>query len=245
MRTVRILAATLVAFVLAALALTLPASAATATEVGPTCAVANASFTTHVSNRPDSAIGGGTWALDTFTRKTVVTCVGIDTYQVDLVDQGTFTPVAAAHSPQAGVPIHNLPFTGSFDGGTSFKVVSADKPVDPKAGANGQYSSADWAALVFPKGDITQGSFRWDYAHCSDHWTNAATSSGDILGKVCPTKPVKPTPPTSTVTAPPTTVVQPVPGPTKVVTVTVTNPTQFVTVPNTVKGVNTGDGSLS
>jgi hypothetical protein len=219
-------------------------SSASAVTTAPVCAVASATFHTTVSNRDDSAVGGTNWAKDNFVRTTVVTCIGTDTYKVNLIDdKGTFTPVANANSPQAGVPIHNLPFTGTFSGGTTFTVVSTDAPVDPKAGANGQFSSSEWTRLlVFPKADpskIVQPTFRWVYTYCGESWINESpVNSGDITGKVCPAKP-----PTSTVTAPPTTVVQPVPGPTKVVTVT--NPGQFAAVPDTAKGVNTGDGSLS
>lgn len=223
-------------------------TAASATTVATATCPAPVSFTTHVVNRPDSSAHGD-WAKDTFTRTTTVTCVVPGTYKVTLADSGSFTPLPGALSPTAGLPIQNLPFTGTFVGGTSFVVESAGSPVNPTAGASGKYSSSEWAKLVFPNGKAEQGAFGWTYSHCGETWVNASAGNhGDITGKKCHVPPTKATPtspaPTTTVTAPPTATsgnVPPVTVPVKVVV----NPGQFAVTPNTSKGVDTGDGSLS
>jgi hypothetical protein len=220
------------------------ATAASAT-VTPAQGCVDATFTTHVVNRPDSS-SHGDWAKDNFTRTTVVKCT-VGGAQVSLIDSGTFTPLPGALSPAAGVPIHNLPFSGQFSGGTSFTVKTTAKAADPVLGASGKFSSSEWIKLVFPKGEATQQGWQWTYKHCGQTWVNAAGgNSGDITGEgKCPVPPkhtYTPKPPvTTTVTPAPTTVVPPVNVPVKVTV----NPGQFVVTPNTSKGVDTGDGSLS
>jgi hypothetical protein len=246
MKAVRMFAT---AAVLAAVATATIGTAASAAQIGtataPTAACVGATYTTHVVNRPDSS-SHGDWAKDTFTRTTAVICIE-GGYRVNLTDVGTFAPLPGAVSPAAGVPIHNLPFTGQFTGGTSFTVKTADKPVNPVAGASGKFSSSEWAKLVFPEAkDIVQGGWGWTYSHCGESWKNQATGNvGDITG----VKPCHPAKPTTTSPAPSTsatpTTSAPAPTTSTKPVVVVSNPGQFQTVPNVTSGVATGDGSLS
>lgn len=237
MRAVRLFVAGAVAVLAATVGLSAPASATTVPV--PVCA--GATFTTAVTNRPDSGLHGN-WAKDTFTRTTAVLCID-GGYRINLSDTGSFTTLAGALSPSAGVPIHDAPFTGSFVGGMTLTVKSETGPVDPGTSdaKAGKYSSSEWAALVFPKGKITVEGWGWTYKHCGETWVNAAAgNSGDITGTTkCPPKPTTTTPAPTTKTTPPvTTTVTPAP-------VVISNPGQFQTVPNVSKGVDTGDGSLS
>ena len=224
-------------------------STAAATDLTAPSCQADVTFTTHVSNRPDSSAHGD-WAKDDFTRTTTVHCLTPGSYRVTLSDSGTFTPLPGALSPMAGLPIHNLPWktAGSFEGGTSFTVATNATPVNPSAGASGKYSSSEWAELVFPKGKIVAGAFGWTYKHCGETWINASSGNhGDITGKLCYIPPVKTTTPAPTTTVTKTNNPAP-PSVTVPVTVPVhvtVNPGQFAVTPNTSKGVDTGDGSLS
>jgi hypothetical protein len=242
MKTARAIAAA-VAVAIAALMLAPPASATTVPAV-----CATATFTTTVTDRPDSGLHGD-WAKDTFTRTTTVVCLGDGQFRMDVVDSGHFTTLPNALSPNAGLPI-GPPITGDFSGKASATVKWAGGALkDPTAGASGKFSTSEWIGLVFgveAKGSLT--AWAWTYKHCTEKWVNANTgNSGDITGKKCHV------PPTSTSPAPTTkpTVTTTAPAPTTTTTstskpvVVVTNPGQFQTVPNVSKGVNTGDGSLS
>jgi hypothetical protein len=213
------------ALVLATIGFAAPAQATT-----EPAACSGATFTTHVKNRPDSAVSGGTWAFDTFTRTTAVTCTGTG-YHVVLTDLGTFTTAGATtgKSPQAGTTLPGV-VTGSFKGGTEFDVVSATTPKDPAAGADGSKSSSEWMTLVFPDGKAVQGAWSWTYVRsCGkqnvETWTNEPTSKGDIAGvPTCVRETPKPSPtstskppvtktstPSSTVPAPSSTTAAPAP----------------------------------
>jgi hypothetical protein len=200
-----------------------------------------ATFTTSVSADPDSG-NHGDWAVDNFVRTTEISLQCDGTYKVDIFDNGTFTTLSDANSPGAGLPLPFKPIMGKFQGSDTFTVTSKTAPVlVAPANVVGGPSTSTWASRFFAGNNGVGGAWGWTYTTPCEKWIDASTGTpGDITGKVCPTKPPVPT---STVTAPPTTVVQPVPGQTKVVTVT--NPGQFAAVPDTAKGVNTGDGSLS
>jgi hypothetical protein len=242
MRPVRLIAATLAAFLLAVLALALPATAtaATAPVCSPTAVVAT--FHTAVSADQDSG-NHGDWAVDAFVRTTEIYNLCDGTYRVNVSDSGAFTTKAGALSPTAGLPLPSTPVVGKFAGTDTFLVTSETAPVlTAPAAVVGSPSTSTWPSRFFAGNNGVGGAWGWTYTTACEKWVNAASgNTGDITGKVCPTKPA---PPTSTTPAPPTTVTKPAPAPvTKVVTVT--NPGQFATVPNVAKGVDTGDGSLA
>lgn len=155
-------------------------------------------FTTQVTDRPDSGLGG-TWAHDTFVRTTTVTCNLADTYTVTVADVGTFKTVAGT-SPQTGVPLSGG-VVGKFTGGATMVVTSAEKPHAPPAANAGDVSSSEWPGLLFGNYSSVMGNWGWTYTRPCESWKNAVTGNeGDITGKSC----VKPKP-TTTTTKPPVT----------------------------------------
>jgi hypothetical protein len=188
----------------------------------------------------------GDWAKDKLTRTTIVDKVGPTTFTMKLIDEGTFDTSAFGINPGDGTPLHRT-VTGSVTGGATITVQSTSEPKQPST-AGGNTKSSNWAKLVFT-GFTGQNSYPWSWTYSTkcEHYTQAAAGeSGSITGKLChvpPTTTPKP-PVTTTVTSPvPTTkvVVPPVNVPVHVVV----NPGQFAVTPNTSKGVDTGDGSLS
>lgn len=160
-----------------AVAIGTPASAATTTCPG--------TFTTAVTNRPDSGAHGD-WAKDTFTRTTTVECLGDNKYKLTLADVGTFTTVAGL-SPGTGVVLP-VGITGSFTGGATVVVTSETPPVAPPSTSDGTVSSSEWAKLLFPGNAGVISAWHWVYSTKCETWTNVETgSSGDVTGKTCET----------------------------------------------------------
>lgn len=148
-------------------------------------------YNTQVHNRPDSAVGGGTWAKDTFKRTTVVTNNCDGTYKLVLKDRGTFKTVAGT-SPQNGVPLSGG-VTGEFYGGATLVVTSQTAPHGPPVHNGGNVSSSEWPSLLFDVGYTgVMGDWGWTYKRFCERWVNAAGgNSGDITGKSCvPKQPV-------------------------------------------------------
>lgn len=184
------------------------------------CPVPVPTFTTQVTDRPDSGLHG-TWALDTFKRTTTVKCNIADpnVYKVVLTDVGTFKTVAGK-SPQVGVPLSGE-VVGKFSGSATMTVTSAEKPHAPPATNAGDVSSSEWPSLLFDEYSSVMGSWGWNYTRLCEFWKNAAAgNSGDITGKSCykpPTSTTTSTTPlpvttTTTATAPVTTTTTPAPG---------------------------------
>lgn len=159
-------------------------------------------YTTEVTGRPDSGKHGD-WATDDFTRTTKVCQTDDTTYVLTISDAGTFTTLAGAKSPAAGVDLP-APFTGSFTGGATVTVTSDVSPVAPPASSPGDKSTSEWASLLFPGNNGTISGWSWTYGTKCETWVNAeAGNSGDVTGVECEydEEPSTTVPPTTT--APP------------------------------------------
>jgi hypothetical protein len=169
------------------------ASASATEQTAPPGCVAGvvATYTTQVNGREDSGLNGP-WATDTFTRTTVVTTNCEGTYDLKISDQGSFTVIAGAKSPQNAVNLQASAFLkpGDFSGGATVTVKSDIPPINPGAASNGKISTSEWAGLLFPgnNGDMTD--WGWTYSYCGETWVNAkGGNSGDITGIECLTVP--------------------------------------------------------
>jgi hypothetical protein len=200
--------------------------AAAETPPAPECRTASTTLT----NRPDQGFGG-VWANDTFIR-TVKFCetgpatrpatntLQIEsatyrsTYTATVTDEGAFTTVQDAKSPNKAVPITAVT-TGKMAGGftATFKAkpgfVHYTHPLDGKTvtGDAGP-STPDWVKAMWGDDEHFNGltnmvAWHWSFWTCSDklekateHWTNAdpEVNEGDITGKACPTPTATATP---------------------------------------------------
>jgi LPXTG-motif cell wall-anchored protein len=141
-------------------------------------------FTTGVSGRPDSGLNG-TWAHDFFMRTTVVADNCDGTYTLTITDEGEFTTISGAQSPN-GPAMLAPSFTGEFSGGATVKVTSATPPHAPTGGTDGKVSTGDWAALLFGEVKTEMTSWGWSYSYCGEKWVNASTgNSGNVTGLPC------------------------------------------------------------
>jgi LPXTG-motif cell wall-anchored protein len=150
--------------------------------------------------RPDSALGGHTWATDTFTR-TVTVCVvppavsaaalvpvTTATFTIKGHDAGTFQTVGT--SSPAGNPM--LPgLKGSFTGDWAATYTAPFNPAAPTAwpffdvlGSNAD-STTPWVAKLWSQGaEGKLTAWGWTYGTCNEQWKNTdAGSPGDITGK--------------------------------------------------------------
>jgi hypothetical protein len=163
-----------------------------------TCTAGGKEFVTNVANRPDSGKHGD-WAHDTFVRTTTVELMADCSFVIKVNDEGTFTTIANAKSPETGVVLPNTPVKGQFTGVATIsgKLSEPTEPQDPVAGASGQYSTGQWANLVFPGvGDVGPSPWGWTYERChgAERWVNSHNgNSGDVVAKSC-NRPVPPKP---------------------------------------------------
>lgn len=173
-----------------------------ATATDETCAPGwVATYSTVVSNRPDSGTNG-TWAYDAFTRTTTVYDHCDGTYGVKLDDAGTFTTVAGTSPGDQAAPLV-AGITGSFTGSASIVVTSETPPTDPGPTSDGSVGSSAWAGLLFAGNVGVLGDWGWTYATDCETWVNSsAGNSGDVVGEDCqpPTSTTTTTPPTTTTT---------------------------------------------
>lgn len=186
-RLIIIPAAVLAAVLLPAVALASPGPAAVRASRTPHPAAAVVrpaaskpyvlSASTAITNRPDSG-NFGTWASDSFTRKTTVTLVGqvsvsncpgsttgqcwLWTFKIS--DSGEFTTVAGDLSPEGSVPLE-VPVTGTMTGGTatgefygSFRFGGDQRmPAtenDHGTAPTGRHTTTDWAEQFFGAGAV-------------------------------------------------------------------------------------------
>jgi hypothetical protein len=182
----------------AAAAVLTPATAYAHTSSATVC---RASFTSH----PESGAG---WAVDTFTRTTTIKPAGKG-WRVHIDDRGTFTSVVGKPSDgDNSVPIDNA-VTGKLRGRGDYTVTGTDTApscpaTDSYSGATGP-STGDWPKH-FWAGDVQVSGinpWHWDYRTRCEHMVEDSRFSkvdGNIVGKVCHTKPT-PTP-TSTTSSP-------------------------------------------
>lgn len=202
MKKIRAILFVLLGFVLLlAGTLTETASAQPSADVAPCVPGVFGPYTTQVTGRPDSGVGGGTWAHDTFKRTTKVTDNCDGTFTLMLTDAGHFLTVAGV-SPQAGVPLSGG-VSGTFSGGATMVVTSSTPPGAPPAASAGNTSSSEWAGLMFGEYSSVMGNWGWTYKRLCEKWVNAAGgNSGDITGKSChkPTVTVPPNTSTTTTT---------------------------------------------
>lgn len=178
--------AVLGAFVLALLTAGSMAGPASATDdLVTVCTPApTQTFTTGVSGRPDSGLNG-TWAHDFFMRTTVVVDNCDGTYTLTITDEGEFTTITGAQSPNAAT-VMAPSFTGKFSGGATVKVTSATAPHAPIGGTDGTVSTSDWAKLMFGEVKAEMISWGWSYDYCGETWVNAAAgNSGNVTGLPC------------------------------------------------------------
>jgi hypothetical protein len=153
-----------------------------------------------VTNRPDSG-GHGTWATDTLTRSISITrqhatkatdCGPTATtcwfYTGMIADNGTFTTVTGADSPEAGTAI-----SGTVVGASKIEFYATSDAPNPAlvdATVNGSaHPTGQWAAMFFPAGTTVTDSdlldWAWTYqaAATCEKWVNAkAGNTGDITG---------------------------------------------------------------
>jgi LPXTG-motif cell wall-anchored protein len=208
-------------------------AAATDDNSAPKCETAS----TTMKARPDQGFGG-IWANDTFTR-TVKICEkgratlpttapvtdqlqierarGFSNYEATVTDEGTFTTLADAKSPNKAVPITGIVtgkmtggYTTTFIAGREFKHYKHALKDKTFTGDQGPKTS-EWVKAMWGGWDYFEQTnmvdWKWSFWTCSDklekateHWTNADpdVNEGDITGATpCPT-------PTPTATATPT-----------------------------------------
>jgi hypothetical protein len=172
---------------------------------------------TKVVDDPDSG-DHGNWAFDTFTRTTDIYDNHNGTFTVNVVDSGSFTTLAGGPAPHSGLPLPAAKFTGTFNGSTTYRVVSKTPPVTKPLGTiHGSPGTSTWPSRFFPGNDGTEGVWSWTYelpnpcqtapltALGTNKWVDADTGEiGDIRG-FKPSKTACPPPVTSTTTPPATT----------------------------------------
>ena len=201
---------------------------AAAVSAGPAAAHAAARAATEencktgtfqITGRPDSAVGGGTWAMDTFKRSVQVCRVADDAvaaktvevkswhYLIKGKDVGSFT-TQGAKSPM-GKDVDEEKFadrTGEMLGEWSLKFEAPADWLGWLGGADpnrSDLSTSEWIKSLWKDG-FKPGHFtdwKWKYTLCKDWWINASLKHGGNKGDIddkswCP----KPSP-TPTVTA--------------------------------------------
>jgi hypothetical protein len=171
-----------------------------------------ATATTALSDRSDSG-NHGNWATDTISRTVAVArhsavpakdCGSSATqcwfYTGTIEDTGTFTTIAGADSPQAGVAITGTQ-TGSMIGGSEIEFyASSDTPnasLVPATATGNTVSTTTWAEQLFADGTLFSTpkltNWSWTYTDTSpancETWTDAYNNSdgslvadGDITG---------------------------------------------------------------
>jgi hypothetical protein len=171
-----------------------------------TNAIVSVTANTVLNNRPDSGLNGD-WAKDQLTRTVSITkqaaveaskCGAAATtcwfYTGSLIDNGTFTTIADAKSPEKGTTISGT-LTGSVSGGTKLEFYASSQT--PNASLvqasvdGGAYPTSTWAKQFFAPGTVVTDAklldWSWTYTattpNTCEKWVNAlAGNSGDIKG---------------------------------------------------------------
>jgi hypothetical protein len=167
-------------------------------------AIVSVMAATNLTNRPDSGLHGN-WALDNLTRTVALTrqhaaeaskCGGGATtcwfYTASLVDNGSFTTIDGAKSPQAGATINGT-VTGTVSGGTKIEFYASSGEPNPDGvpvnvdGAG--HPTSTWVNAFFPDGTVvtTSNLLNWSWTYSApatcEKWVNAFDgNSGDIRG---------------------------------------------------------------
>lgn len=161
---------------------------------------------TQITNRNDSGHSGN-WATDDMLRSATVTrqhaspsakCGGADQcyfYTGEFTDNGTFTTLDGANSPNAGKPISGT-LSGTVTGVQKFEFYSSDdSPGTVPASSSGNgVSSAQWLGQFFTPGSVfgmNEISYSYDYTGTGtcESWHESNTNNdgqadgaGDITG---------------------------------------------------------------
>lgn len=161
-------------------------------------------------DRPDSAVGGGTWALDQLERTVEVCQVSDGRYQATVTDLGTFETVELDHTPAGTDQPLPAGITGTVEGGfTTIEFEAARlwesfnaSVLDGVTVTGADRPSSTWVSELFSdvdKATLDGENWSWTYTTCSEEWVNQADAlggnKGDITGKECPSEPT-PTPTT-------------------------------------------------
>jgi len=156
---------------------------------------------TTLTGRPDSG-GGGTWAGDNLTRTLIITQTAPGTYTATVSDNGTFTALAGALTPDQGgadageVILSGV--TGSAVGGASYSFTASAAPdmslvpaSEDGAPAAPEQTTSLWFEQAFPAGTVFGGPgiTDWSWAYSTAHslrpphslaqtWTDALGNGG-------------------------------------------------------------------
>ena len=143
---------------------------------------------THLADRPDGGNGTpSTWADDTFSRVLTITqtggTAGAYTFTAKLADEGTFTTIKGAPTPNQGPgyagDVIKSKVTGPMEGYADFTFTASKLPsTSPNAGVPvseddhgvapaGAHSTSSWYELAFPAGTTFPsggiGDWSWTY----------------------------------------------------------------------------------
>lgn len=178
-----------------AIALAVPAHAVETSA--PDCKT----VTSNITNRPDSAVGGFDWALDTFTREVQVCHVPADVttktvevkswqYKATGGDNGTFK-TQGIKSPIAGAAmVANA--TGTFVGEFSLTFTAPAEWGgfgDSVVKNSNEFSTSEWLSKLWKIGGYQPNEdfvWQWVYKRCGEEMKQASTGhTGDIFGAPC------------------------------------------------------------
>jgi hypothetical protein len=150
---------------------------------------------THASMHPDTCIcgspvtslNGPVWAYDNLSRQFTVVNNGDGTYDLTIVDHGSFTAFAEPNNPSSLTTYFPIEATGSIDGTISYVVTSSSGPVGLPSQVPGSLSTGDTILLLFGgNGSITGGGdYTYTYKAGGDTYVqNTSGITGDITGHV-------------------------------------------------------------
>jgi hypothetical protein len=154
---------------------------------------------THLSDRPDTcacvtgvpSANGDVWAYDNMSRQFTVTQTGLHTYQVDIVDNGSFSAIAEPNNVDMTTP-HLIQANGSVKGTNTYFVESNQAPdasaLPSQVGPDVSTTSMIQHYLFGDKGTITgYGDYTYTYRAGGETYTQTSAVkpyiSGDITGK--------------------------------------------------------------
>lgn len=167
-------------------------------------AIVSVTAMSSLTNRPDSG-GHGDWATDTLTRNVSITrasavdadkCGAAATvcwlYTGSIADNGTFTTITGAMSPNAGDLIAGT-VNGTVTGAAKIQFYASSDAPNPAlvdATVDGSaHPTGEWAKMFFPAGtvvtvaDMRDWGWTYDAATICNKWVNAkAGNTGDITG---------------------------------------------------------------
>jgi hypothetical protein len=157
-------------------------------------AIVSVTAATALTDRPDSGAHGD-WALDSLTRSVAITrqaaveaskcgtsAMTCWFYTGTLIDNGTFTTIDGAKSPDKGTAISGT-VQGSVVGGSKFQFYAssdAPNPVSVPGTSDGAANpTAKWPSLFFPAGtavtdaDLLDWSWTYEAQATCEKWVNA------------------------------------------------------------------------